>query len=126
MRRFHTLGVVTDWIEVRGPETLAALVSTIEPGTSTPVIVDTFVALVPVDGVRVLAQFDVVDAETWPYMVTVEPVPGGSEADARRQTLMIIDRLRPAGWDFRATADDDCVLGYSSPGYVPPLGSSAD
>ncbi|QFG08860.1 scaffolding protein [Mycobacterium phage MalagasyRose] len=97
---------MTCFVEVSGPDSLAALVTAL---AGDPAAVAGDVASLPApDGVTVVAQFDEVDADTWPYLISVD-ADSGAEAEVRA----IAERLRPTGWAFRAFVDDDQLVAES-------------
>jgi hypothetical protein len=100
---------MTEWIELRGPESLAALLSVIAPDVDLSTGADV-ASFSPREGIAVSVQYDEVDADTWPYMVTIETTEDGLDDEQRRQTLAMCDRLRPMGWQFRAIDEDDLVI----------------
>ncbi|MBS1695802.1 MAG: hypothetical protein JST91_26695 [Actinobacteria bacterium] len=103
-----------DYIELDGPTTLSALVAAIGPAAASPPA-DATVTIVDLEGdVYATVQYDAVDRDTWPYMVTIE---SGSDdlAAVRIATLRIADRIQRAGWRYRLTSDaQDGVLSHSA------------
>lgn len=99
--------VNNDYIEVNGPTSLAELLAAIDPSAPAPVgeAVD-----VELGGdVYASVQYDAVDADTWPYMVSIE-----SRADdllpVRTAAMRILAAVQGAGWQFRMTSDADDTL----------------
>jgi len=100
----------TDWIEVKGPASLADLVAAIDPSAPSPEG-QQFVTLDVGGDEWVKVQYDPVDADTWPYMITVQ---SRSEdiGPVRAQATRIFDRLKARGWELQLTsaADDGVVM----------------
>lgn len=108
------------YVEVAGPASLAELVAAIDPTTqvrnvreSTPKCRNSKqeehqppppageLATIALSGdAYAVVQYDAIDADTWPFLVTV-----GSRraAPVRGETLQIADKLARRGWRFVAT-----------------------
>jgi hypothetical protein len=85
----------TDYIEVKGPASLAELVAAVDPSTPPPSGNGTAIDLGGDEWATI--QHDAVDAETWPYMITVES-RGEDEAPVRTQAMRIFNpKLRLLG-----------------------------
>lgn len=97
---------MTGYVEVSGPDSLTGLVLVISGQLVEPV--DELVTLPAPRGCHVVAQYDEVDADTWPYLISVE-----SHGDVSPQVRAIADRLRSTGWAFRAFVDDDQLIAES-------------
>ncbi len=98
----------SDYIEVKGPKSLAELVAVIDPSAPRS---DDDVVTVELSGDEYAAvQYDEVDAGTWPYMITIES-RSDDEAPVRAQAMRILERVAAAGWIYRMTSDaDDSLL----------------
>jgi hypothetical protein len=62
-------------------------------------------------------QYDAVDADTWPYMITVES-RGEGIAPVRAASTRIFDLLKDRGWKLQLTSADDDSLRRCSPAAV--------
>lgn len=101
---------MSDSIMVRGPESLADLLSVIAPTVAPPAGEVVSFNLLDRD-VYAVAQFDIEDADTWPYMVSVDSNGDGFDDEVRQQSLLIVGRIRTAGWLFQAVDDaTDAVI----------------
>lgn len=103
----------TDYIEVKGPASLAELVAAIDPSTQPA----ENSVIVPLGGQEYAAvQYDAVDADTWPYMITVESRSEDVEP-VRAQSIRIFQLLQHRGWELQLTSDADdklCVCSAAS------------
>jgi hypothetical protein len=108
----------TDYIEINGPASLAQLIAAIDPSAPTPT---EDVVTIDLGGDEyVVVQYDAVDAETWPYMATIES-RGDDEAPVRAQAMRIFNDLKRTRWRLRLTSDADDALMLLSPGPSPSL-----
>lgn len=98
-----------DWIEVRGPRSLAELVAAIDPTTPIASPLNS-VVLTFTENEWVTVQYDYVDADTWPYMITIESTSDDVET-VRPQSLRLFGLLKKQGWAMQLTSEaDDIVL----------------
>lgn len=98
----------SDYIEVRGPRSLAELVAVIDPSAAQPA--EDLVILELGGDEFAAVQYDPVDKDIWPYMVTVES-RSDDQAPVRAQAMSILQRVNAAGWAYRMTSDaDDSLL----------------
>jgi hypothetical protein len=94
----------SDYIEVRGPKSLAELVAVIDPSAPQP---QDDVTTLELGGDEYAAvQYDEVDKTTWPYMITIES-RSEDEAPVRAQAMQILGKVDAAGWGYRMTSDAD-------------------
>jgi hypothetical protein len=98
----------SDYIEVKGPKSLAELVAVIDPTAPRP---DEDIATLELGGDEYAAvQYDEVDKNSWPYMITIES-RSENEAPVRAQAIRILAKVNAAGWVCRMTSDaDDSLL----------------
>lgn len=101
----------TDYIEVKGPASLAELVAAIDPSARPG---EKSVILSLGDQEYAAVQYDAVDAETWPYMITIES-RSEDEEPVRAQSTRIFDLLKTRGWELQLTSDADDSLRMRSP-----------
>jgi hypothetical protein len=98
----------SDYIEVRGPKSLAELVAVIDPSAPQPE--DDLVTLELGGDEYAAVQYDEVDKACWLYMITIESRAEG-EAPVRAQDMHILEKVDAAGWGYRMTSDaDDSLL----------------
>jgi hypothetical protein len=98
----------SDYIEVRGPKSLAELVAVIDPAAPQPE--DDVITLELGGDEYAAVQYDEVDKAFWPYMITVES-RSEDEAPVRARALQILEKIDAAGWGYRMTSDaDDSLL----------------
>ncbi|MBS1692571.1 MAG: hypothetical protein JST91_10140 [Actinobacteria bacterium] len=99
-----------DYIEIAGPAALRDVVAAVGGSAPAPAA-DSTVEIVDLSGdVYATVQYEEVDLDGWPYMITVE---SGSDdlAPVRNETLRIVENIKQAGWRFRLTSDaEDGVL----------------
>lgn len=93
-----------DYIEVRGPKSLAELVAAIDPCAPRPK--GELVTLELGGDEYAAVQYDEVDKASWPYMITVES-RSEDEAPVRAQAMRILEKISTAGWSYRMTSDAD-------------------
>jgi hypothetical protein len=106
----------TDYIEVKGPASLAELVAAIDASAPTPT---GDVATIDLGGDEyVVIQYDAVDADTWPYLATIES-RSDDEAPVRSQAMRIFNELKGTRWQLRLTSDADDTLTLLSPDSSP-------
>lgn len=102
----------TDYIEVKGPRSLAELVSAVDASAAPPAGNS---AVVPLGGQEYAAvQYDAVDGDTWPFMIAVES-RGEDEAPVRAQSTRLFDVLKARGWSLKLTSDSDDQLQILTP-----------
>lgn len=94
----------SNYIEVRGPKSLAELVAVIDP--STPIPEDDVVTLELGHDEYAAVQYDEVDSASWPYMITIES-RSEAEAPVRARAMQILEKVDAAGWGYRMTSDAD-------------------
>jgi hypothetical protein len=94
----------SDYIEVRGPKSLAELVAAINP--SARQTHDDVVTLELGGDEYAAVQYDDVDKASWPYMITIES-RSEDEAPVRAQAMQILEKIDAAGWGYRMTSDAD-------------------
>ena len=94
----------TDYLEVRGPQSLTELLTVVDPSASSPAS-DVVTISLGADEFATL-QYDAVDAETWPYMITVDSRTE-DEAPVRDQSTRLFKLLGQRGWKVRLTSDSD-------------------
>jgi hypothetical protein len=98
----------SDYIEVRGPKSLAELVAVIDPAAPKPE--DELVTLELGGEEYAAVQYDEADKASWPYMITIES-RAEDEAPVRVQAMQILEKVNAAGWGYRMTSDaDDSLL----------------
>lgn len=101
----------TDYIEVKGPASLAELVAAIDPSAQP----GEKSVILPLSGQEYAAvQYDAVDVDTWPYLITVES-RSEDEEPVRAQSTRIFDLLKDRGWELQLTSDADDNLRMRSP-----------
>ena len=94
----------SDYIEVRGPKSLAELVAVIDRSAPRP---EGDVVTLELGGDEYAAvQYDDVDKASWLYMITVES-RSEDEAPVRAQAMQILEKVDAAGWGYRMTSDAD-------------------
>lgn len=97
----------SDYIEVRGPKSLAELVAAIDPSTPEP---EGDLLTLELGGDEYAAvQYDDVDRASWPYMITIES-RSEDEAPVRAEAMRILQKVDAAGWAYRMTSDADDAL----------------
>ncbi|MCT7361221.1 hypothetical protein [Mycolicibacterium llatzerense] len=94
----------TDFIEIKGPASLAELVAVVDPAA--PATADDYIVLRVSPTVSVTLQYDSVDTDTWPYMITVES-SSDDVTPVRDQTMRLLAKLRQRNWTLQATSDAD-------------------
>jgi hypothetical protein len=94
----------SDYIEVRGPKSLAELVAVIDPSAPRPE--DDLVTLELGGDEYAAVQYDEVDQTSWPYMITIE-CRSEDKAPVRAQAMRILGKVGAAGWGYRMTSDAD-------------------
>lgn len=98
----------SDYIEVRGPKSLAELVAVIDPSAPQPE--EDLVTLELGGDEYAAVQYDEVDQASWPYMITIES-RAENGAPVRAQAMRILANVDAAGWRYRMTSDaDDSLL----------------
>jgi len=97
----------SDYIEVRGPNSLAELVAVIDPSAPRPEV--DLVTLELGGDEYAAVQYDSVDKDSWPYMIIIES-RSEDEAPVRAQAMRILAKVGAAGWDYRMTSDADDLL----------------
>lgn len=98
----------SDYIEVRGPKSLAELVALVDPSVPQPE--DDLVTLDLGGDEYAAVQYDEVDKSTWPYMITIES-RSEDESPVRAKAMQILAKVHAAGWGYRMTSDaDDSLL----------------
>lgn len=102
----------TDYIEVKGPVSLAELVAAVDP--SAPPASGNGAAVDLGGDEWATIQYDEVDADTWPYMIAVES-RGEDEAPVRTHAMRIFNDLKRTHWQLRLTSDADETLLLLSP-----------
>ncbi|MDX1875043.1 hypothetical protein SBI67_23225 [Mycolicibacterium sp. 120266] len=98
---------MTDFLEVSGPASLAALVSALSPGHPRPL---GSIASVWLDGEAVFAVARYDATEQWPYLISVQHTSLGHDGDIRRQSTQVIRRLGRVGWTVRHADGDDRAI----------------
>ncbi|TQK29387.1 hypothetical protein [Arthrobacter sp. SLBN-53] len=102
--------VNNDYIEVNGPNSLAELLTTLDPSGASQIRPGGDLAILEFnDDVYALIQYDAVDADTWPYMITVQ-ARNGDPTPVRLAAQRLTELVRTAGWTFRMTSDADDIL----------------
>jgi hypothetical protein len=94
----------SDYVEVRGPKSLAELVAVIDPSAPQPE--DDLVALELGGDEYAAVQYDEVDKASWAYTITIES-RSENEAPVRAQAMQILEKVDAAGWGYRMTSDTD-------------------
>lgn len=98
----------SDYIEVRGPKSLAELVAVIDPSAPQPE--EDLVTLELGGDEYAAVQYDEVDKASWPYMITIES-RSEDETPVRALAMHILAKVDAAGWGYRMTSDaDDSLL----------------
>lgn len=97
----------TDYLEVFGPQSLVALVKVVDP--SAPAPAGDFVTITLGGNEYASLQYDAVDSDSWPYMITVES-SSEDEAPVREQSTRLFQLLENQGWKVQLTSDADDTL----------------
>jgi len=100
-----------DYIEISGPVSLAELVAAIDPAAAAPT--GNAITLDRGRDVYATAQYDAVDADTWPYLVSIESRTDDA-LPVRDEAARVIASAQAAGWKFRMTSDADDALRIES------------